>query len=73
MEIQGKEKQRDRVCHGPIRQPQYHQLKTEHYLKLCGKGKFWIFSFVPSEFKKIQIQGDAAKPRGKKNSKQNRL
>ena len=45
---EGKAKLRDRfrVYHQHIRQPQYKQLKVEGHLRVCGNGEFWIFSLL---------------------------
>ena len=42
---EGKTKLRDRVrvYHQHIRQPQYQQLKVEGHLRVCGNGEFQIF------------------------------
>ena len=45
---EGKTKLRDRVrvYHQYIWQPQYQQLKVETHLRVCGKGEFWIFPLL---------------------------
>ena len=55
---EGKAKLRDRfrVYHQHIRQPQYKQLKVEGHLRVCGNGEFWIFSLLQMRSQDINLR-----------------
>ena len=55
---EGKAKLRDRfrVYHQHIRQPQYKQLKVEGHLRVCGNREFWIFSLLQMRSQDINLR-----------------
>ena len=71
---EGKTKLRDRVrvYHQHIRQPQYQQLKVEGHLRVCGNKEFWYFLCYQCVHK-VHIQDEAMKRGSSKSSKQNQI
>ena len=39
-----------------IRQPQYHQLKVEEHLRICGNGEFPIFPLLQMRSKDTNLR-----------------
>ena len=55
---EGKTKQRDRVrvYHQHIWQPQYQQLKVEVHFRVCDNSKFWIFPLLQMHSKHTNLR-----------------